>query len=298
MIISASRRTDLPAFYTPWLLNRLRAGYCTVPNPFNPRQVARVSLTPEDVEVLVFWTRHPRPLMAHLTELDERGYRYCFHYTLMNNPRLLDPKTPSLPVALETFCELARRIGPERVIWRYDPIVLSRISDTRFHRETYEYIARRLRGYTYRSVISFVDLYRKADRRLRQLARQGGELIACERRDFDELLYALARAARENGMEIVSCAEEMDWRPYGIQPGKCIDDEYMARVLGIHVTARKDPAQRAACGCVVSQDIGMYDSCLFGCQYCYAVSSFERARFNYHVEHHPDSPSLLGWHEA
>src|SRR5512136_2786236 len=103
MIISASRRTDIPAFYAEWFIKRIRAGYCEVPNPFNPQQVAHVSLAPQDVEVIVFWTRNPRPLFPYLAELDERGYRYYFQYTLMDNPRPIDPNTPSLEISLETF---------------------------------------------------------------------------------------------------------------------------------------------------------------------------------------------------
>ncbi len=306
MIISASRRTDIPAFYAGWFMNRLRAGYCTVPNPFNPGQVSYVSLRPKEVDVIVFWTRHPRPLLPYLTELDERGYRYYFQYTLMNNPRSIDPKSPALDVALETLHALADRIGPDRVIWRYDPIVFSQATGAQFHQQAYEQIARQLGGYTRRSVISIVDIYPKAKKRLRALAAQGVELMPCDGKgcdgkpsaEFDGLMYALVRAANENGMEIVSCAEDLDLQPFGIHPGKCIDAEYIKRVFGLEVTDKKDPAQRAKCGCVVSKDIGMYDSCLFGCQYCYATSRFERAQHNHDVEHHPDSPSLLGWYDS
>lgn len=297
MIISASRRTDIPAFYAEWFMNRVRAGYCTVPNPFNHDQVSHISLEPEDVDVIVFWTRNPRPLMSHLAELDGRGYRYYFQYTVMDNPRLIDPKTPPLETSLETFRELAGQIGPERVIWRYDPIVFSNITDAEFHREKYEVIARTLRGYTHRSVISILDLYRKAEKRWRELTKQGVELLPCPDGEFADLMRSIAGIAAENGLEIVSCAEKVDLRPYGIRPGKCVDDEYIAGVFGLKVMDRKDPSQREACGCVVSRDIGMYDTCLFGCQYCYATSSFERARVN-HEEHDPDSPSLIGWYEA
>lgn len=301
MIISASRRTDIPAFYAEWFMNRIRAGYCTVPNPFNFGQVSHVSLRPEDVDVIVFWTRHPGPLLPHLAELDARGYRYYFQYTLMNNPRSIDPKTPTLDAALKTFGELADRVGPERVIWRYDPIVFSPITDARFHQHTYAAIARQLRGRTRRSVISVVDIYPKIKKRLRLLAAQGVELATCDGRssaEFDELMRALVRAADENGMEIVSCAEELDLQVYGIRPGRCIDHEYIERIWGLGVTSQKDPAQRDKCGCVVSKDIGMYETCLFGCAYCYATGRFDRAQRNHDVEHRPDSPSLLGWYDV
>ena len=146
MIISASRRTDIPAFYARWFMNRIREGYCTVPNPFNPNQVSRISLKPEDVDIIVFWTRYARPLMPFLNELDDRGYRYYFLYTLMNNPRALEPKSPSHKRSLNTFQNLSNRIGMEKVIWRYDPIVFTRITDPNFHKETYQHIAEQLKG--------------------------------------------------------------------------------------------------------------------------------------------------------
>ena len=149
MIISASRRTDIPAFYAKWFIHRIREGYCMVPNPFNPNQVSRISLKPEDVDVIVFWTRYARPLMPFLNELDDRGYRYYFLYTLMNNPRALEPKSPSHERSLNTFQSLSNRIGMEKVIWRYDPIVFTRITDPNFHRETYQsYWSEQLKGYT------------------------------------------------------------------------------------------------------------------------------------------------------
>jgi hypothetical protein len=297
MIISASRRTDIPAFYSEWFMNRIRAGYCTVPNPFNPTQVSHVSLKPEDVDVIVFWTRNPRPLFPFLTKLKEGGYRYYFLYTLMDNPRALDPKCPPLEVSLKTFQELADRIGPKKLIWRYDPVVFSTATPADFHEKTYQRIAQALQGHTRRCVISILDVYRKAQKRFRKLAEEGLELLACEGEAFGDLMKTFVRAATENGMQVVSCAEEFDLQPFGIQPGKCVNDEYIYNVFGINVTNKKDPSQRKACSCVVSKDIGMYDTCLFGCQYCYATTSLERAKIN-HKNHDPASPSLVGWYDA
>jgi len=296
MIVSASRRTDIPAFYTEWLMSRIRAGYCTVPNPFNRNQVACVPLRPQDVEVLVFWTRNPRPLLPHLAELDKRGYRYYFQYTVMNNPRTIDQKTPSLEASLDVFCELADRIGPEKVIWRYDPIVFSRTMGFQFHKNTFEQIAQALRGHTVRSVISIVDLYPKTRRRLRELEQQGVEILTSAGQPadhFNRLMRSLVHIAGENGMEIISCSEDIDLQTCGVCPGKCIDNEYIKKVFGINVTDKKDLAQREACGCVISKDIGMYDTCVYGCQYCYATTSFERSRIN-HEQHNPNSLSLRG----
>ena len=137
MIISASRRTDIPAFYAEWFMRRIRAGYCTVPNPYNRKQVAKVSLAPDAVDVIVFWTRNPRPLLPHLAELDRCGYRYYFQYTVMDNPRAIDPKSPAADAAIKTFRELAGIVGAERIIWRYDPIVISAATPAEFHLSTY-----------------------------------------------------------------------------------------------------------------------------------------------------------------
>ncbi|MCD6293791.1 MAG: DUF1848 domain-containing protein [Deltaproteobacteria bacterium] len=296
MIISASRRTDIPAFYAKWFMNRLREGYCTVPNPFNPKQVSRISLKPENVDVIVFWTRYPQPLMPFLDELDERGYRYYFLYTLMNNPRALDPKSPSHKRSLNTFRVLSNRIGRDKVIWRYDPIVFTRISDWNFHRETYQHIAEELKGHTSRCIISIVDIYRKAAKRLKLLEGKGIRILAPPEEKFAELMKSMSDSAAINGMEIQRCAEAPGPALYGIPPGKCIDDGLIHRVFGLEVTHRKDPSQRAACGCVVSRDIGIYDTCLFGCIYCYATTSLDRARER-HRNHDPASPSLTGHYQ-
>ncbi len=295
MIISASRRTDIPAFYAPWFMNRIRAGFCTVPNPFNRNQVSRISLLPEDVDVIVFWTRNARPLLDHLTELDERGYRYYVQYTILDNPRLVDQKTPPVAQAIATFQALAAHVGPQRVIWRYDPIVLGEQTNAAFHLDRYAWIAARLSGCTTRSVISVLDRYKKAESRLRSVAVQGIALLEepVERwPGLAPLLTGLVQIAAGHGMEIVSCAEEIDLARHGVRPGKCIDDDYIHTAFGLRVGGAKDPGQRAACGCVASRDIGMYDSCLFGCQYCYATSSFARARTN-HAAHDPLASSLL-----
>ena len=297
MIISASRRTDIPAFYAQWFINRIRAGHCTVPNPFNRKQVSHISLCPEDVTVIVFWTRNPQPLIPYLKELDQLGYRYYFQYTVMDNPRLIDTMTPSLSSSLRIFKKLSDLIGPERVIWRYDPVIISNITGIEFHTATYKNIAETLRNYTQRSVISLLDIYPKLKKRLQVLKDKGVEIVDCDNKSdkrFDELLYTLAGVAEQNKMEIVSCAEDPDLTKYNIQPGKCIDDDYIERVFGISVTNKKDPTQRKACGCVVSKDIGVYNTCLSGCQYCYATTSFEKAKALY-KKHNPDSTSMVDY---
>jgi hypothetical protein len=299
VIISVSRRTDIPAFYAEWFINRIRAGFCSVPNPFNRKQVARVSLLPEDVDVIVFWTRNPRPLFPYLDELDAGGYRYYFQYTLLGYPRQIEFHNPARQAAITTFRKLADRIGPERVIWRYDPVVFSRLMGASYHAENYADIANALKNCTLRSIISLMDMYAKSRKRIEQLNQYGLGIIEYNDmpyKRFADLMKAIVKAAQENGLQIQSCAEDVDLTVYGIQPGKCIDDEYIQATFGINVGSGKDPGQRTSCGCVVSKDIGMYDSCIFGCPYCYATGSLRLARQN-HDQHDPLSPSLIGWYD-
>ena len=294
MIISASRRTDIPAFYAEWFMQRIRAGFCTVPNPFNRSQVSVISLAPQDVDAIVFWTRFPRPLLPHLDELDDRGFRYYFQFTLLDYPRNVESQRPDARQAVAALRELAERIGPERVIWRYDPIVLSAELDADYHRRKYAELAAALSDSTRRSVVSVVDLYAKARRRLE---RPGEPPLADKETwatdaSFGDLMRFLADTAGSHGMEITSCAETLDLRSYGIRPGKCIDDDLLRRLFGLDLSPKKDPGQRPHCGCVVSKDIGMYNTCLFGCQYCYATASFEAARRQY--SWHDPLASYLG----
>lgn len=299
MIISASRRTDIPAFYAEWFLNRVRAGYCTVLNPFNRNQISRVSLDPDNVDMIVFWTRNPRPLFPHLEELEERGLDFYFQYTLIGNPRCLDPKSPSLNAAVKTFQELADRIGPERVIWRYDPMVFSSAIPVERHRTQFARLADTLAGRTRRVVVSIMDDYAKTHKRMAELAEQGVTRYSPQdlpAGKFESLMRFLADTAAAHAMEITSCAEVIDLTSFGIRPGKCVDDDYIRRVFGKEVVHKKDPSQREECGCVASRDIGVYDTCLYGCRYCYATRSFETARKN-HAKHDPLSPSLVGWYD-
>lgn len=297
MIISASRRTDIPAFYSEWFMNRIHAGYCTTINPFNRKQVAYVSLKPEDADVIVFWTKNPEPLIKHLKELDNCGFRYYFQYTLTGYPQAIEPHVPKLKKGISTFKKLADLISPEKVIWRYDPIVISKITDSDYHKKQIDHIARELEGFTHRLVISVVDEYRKAKLNFDRLEKQSVniERQISENQVGDIIGFTVDRAKRSK-MEAFSCAEVLDLKPFGLMPGKCIDDSYIKEVFGINVTSEKDKSQRLECGCVRSKDIGAYDTCLHGCLYCYAgtLSAAQKNKLN----HFPDSPSIIGHYEA
>lgn len=183
------------------------------------------------------------------------------------------------------------------MIWRYDPIVFSKLTGAKFHAENYTFIAEALRGYTFRSVVSVMDMYNKFRKRIDQLNQQGVGIDLSDHDGqssprYDDLMNTIAQTARANDMEIYSCSEERELVPYGILPGKCIDDDYIEAAFGIEVGHKKGPGQRKACGCVISKDIGMYDTCIFGCQYCYATGNFERSKANFE-SHNPESSSLM-----
>jgi len=209
------------------------------------------------------------PLVKHLSELDERGYRYYFQYTVLDNPLKLDPKTPRVEQAVLTFRSLSEHVGPARVIWRYDPIVLSNETGVDFHHEKFSAIASGLRGYTRRVVISLVDIYKSIAPRMRRLESEGLHMLETSPGTLEQLVGPLAEIASANDMEIQTCAEDLE--AYGVKPGKCIDDNLIREVFKIPVTNKKDPNQRKLCGCVTSKDIGTYDTCQFNCTYCYAT---------------------------
>ena len=283
MIVSCSRRTDIPACYPAWFMNRLRAGYCVVSNPFNPHQRRRVSLRREDVDALVFWTKNVRPLLPSIDELISAGHRFMVQFTLNPYPPILEPGMPRLEDRLADFETLSRLIGKNRVVWRYDPIIISNQTPFSFHRQAFLALAERLSEVTERVVVSVVQLYRKTLRGLMGLSERGliFEQHAADSAEMNELLYFLAETAGSYGLEIVSCASERDLSVLRISPGRCIDGELFTSLWGLQGPWKKDPGQRPACGCTVSVDIGATNTCQHGCPYCYATTNHEQSRIQF-----------------
>lgn len=295
MIISASRRTDIPAFYADWFINRIRAGWCLVPNPLNGHQLSFVPLIPEEVTVIVFWSKNPEPLIQYLDEIDRRGFRYYFQFTLNDYPQFMEPHLPNIIDRIETFKKLSERLGSLRVIWRYDPIVISNLTPLEFHVDKFSEIAKSLRGYTNRVMVSFVDYYKKTDLRFEELREYGFEF----EKEFDHtpqafpLLKKMREIAHENEIEILTCAEDINFLSVGVAPGCCIDAELIHKLWSIKSDIKKDPTQRPVCLCAISKDIGINDTCLHGCAYCYATRKRETAERRY-SEHDVNSPAIWG----
>ncbi len=270
MIISASRRTDVPAFFSEWFFEQIAGGSCRVKNPYNPNQVSTISLKPEDVDAIVFWTKNPAPIMPRLRELDARGFRYYFQFTLNGYPGELESGVPSLGARIKTFLELSDMLGPRRVVWRYDPIIISDKTGHDFHRQMFSSLCEKLAGRTTRVMTSMVEYYRKTERNFAKLDGFNFDKNAARDPRTDGLLEDMAKTARGAGMEIFSCAQERDYSEIGIKPGACVDAGLINEIWGTSLSTAKDNGQRKFCRCAVSRDVGTNGTCLAACAYCYA----------------------------
>lgn len=274
-------------------MNRVEAGFLLSRNPFNYNQISRVSLRPSDVDAIVFWTRNPRALMSSLSILDKMGFRYYFQYTITGYPRLLERSVPKPLDAIRMFIALSDLIGRDRVVWRYDPILLSNVVTLNEHKRLFAKIAGMLAGKTERVVISFSDFYKKTERNLNSVEGLIYSDIVDEHAMLMELSGYMAKVATAFGMQIQSCAEVVDTGEVGIPHGKCVDDQLLRDVFGIALSDKKDQGQRDACGCVKSIDVGVYNTCLHECSYCYATFNKELVLKN-RRSHDPSSPFLIG----
>lgn len=287
MILSVSRRTDIPAFYMPWFMNRLREGYVMVRNPMNYHQVSRVSLSPEVIDCIVFWTKNAMPLTPHLGEIALQ-YPFYIQYTLNPYGRDLEPGLPPLAQRLASACAIAEQFGSKHVVWRYDPIMLTEQYTADWHIEQFAAMADALKGSARECVFSFVDLYDKVQANLRGLG-----VRICSDGEMDRIAAAFAAIARENGFRLRTCAEKVDLQRYGIAHGCCVDGDLIAELIGWTMAAKKDPNQRPECGCLESIDIGQYNTCRHGCRYCYATFNAKTVE-TLSARHDPASPFLIG----
>lgn len=273
-VISASRRTDIPAFYWRWFMRRLDAGYCEVANPFNASQVRRVSLKPEDVAAFVFWTRDATQLLKDTGRLHGLGYRFYVHYTLTGYPRELERHSPTAGRAVRTLRSLSDAVGPERVIWRYDPIIPGSAMSPEYHLENFTELAEQLCGAVRDVYISFCEPYAKTKRRLAVVAEKTSWSFELEKNIAAqaELATRLAEVATAHGMQLYSCSQP-DLAAPGLKTGRCVDPGRIRTLRPELGLTLKAAPTRPGCGCAESIDIGAYDTCAFGCEYCYATSS-------------------------
>ena len=264
-IISASRRTDLPAFHGDWFMEQVREEEVTYQHPFNGKPVT-VSLKPEDVTAVVFWSKNFSPFLPHLEELDRQGFSLLFHFTITGLPSYLEERVPPPQETVETFRYLAHRYSPRQVLWRYDPIFLGEGLDFNYHRKVFSRLCRALEGYTKRCYISFVQSYRKVDARL---AARGITLTKTTSEEQLRLAEELSDLAAGSGIKMYACCSDQ-LVGEKVEKARCIDADLLHFLFGNDATRYRRRPSRSSCGCSESTDIGRYNTCLHRCVYCYA----------------------------
>ena len=290
MIVSASYRTDVPTFYGKWFMNRLRAGYCKVTNPYGG-QVSTVSLAEEDVDGFVFWTKNMGPFMKFLPEVRERGFPFLVTYTITGYPRQFERSVVNADRSVEHMRRICGEYGPRVCVWRYDTIVLSSLTPLDFHLRNFERLSRNLAGATDEVVVSFAHYYKKTIRNMSLAAQR--DPFTWEDPEADEkrrIASRLAEIARSKGMRFSICAQREYLIP-AAEDAKCIDAGRMSDVAGRRIEAGST-GHRKHCGCCESRDIGAYDTCPHGCVYCYAVNRRELAQRRFR-EHDPEGEFLV-----
>lgn len=285
MILSASRRTDIPAFYSEWFFNRLNENYLCVRNPMNAHQVRKItSLSPYVIDCIVFWSKNPAPMIKRLHELER--YKYYFQFTLNNYGPEIEQNVPSLDERVNTFKRLSEILNDrKKIVWRYDPIFFSEKYSLNFHVDTFRKLSGILSKFTDTCVISFLDKYKNISYDMRILGIEDDN-----EEKQRELAEKFADTAKECGIKINTCAEKINLSEFGIEPSSCIDKERIESITGYTLSVKKDKSQRQECGCYESIDIGAYDTCRHGCIYCYA----RRRKNNMSDECRTDSPVLCG----
>ena len=284
MIINTGSRTDIPDFYSAWFLRRVREGFVMVRNPYNPRQVTRYSLDPGVVDALVFCTKNPAPMLPRLEELT--AFSKYWHVTITPYDKDVEPNVPEKRLVLDSFRNLSRAVGKERVCWRYDPVFLSETYTLEFHQEAFARMAAYLEGYTEQAVFSFIDLYEKTKMNfpeVRQVPKEAQHQLA---RSF-------AETCRAHGITLRSCLESPELSRYGIDTGGCLTRPVIEGAIGRRLEVPGHIPARTGCDCLLGSDIGVYNTCGHLCRYCYANYD-ERAVKAGMRAHDPNSPFLIG----
>lgn len=289
MIINTGQRTDIPAFYGPWFLNRLKEGFVMVRNPFNHARVTRYVLDPEVVDLLCFCTKNPLPLLPHMEAL--ASFRQLWHVTITPYGKDIEPHVPDKREVVQAFRSLSRCLGPSHVCWRYDPVLLLGKYDRNFHVRAFSALAEALEGYTHTCIFSFIDLYGKTMRNFPAALRVSHE-------DQLYLVEKFVEIGEKHGMKLVSCLENPAFASLGVDTTGCLTKEKVEAAIGlpIRIPSYENMHARRGCSCLLGHDIGAYSSCGHFCRYCYANGKRVEVLENM-GRHHRESPFLMGWEE-
>ncbi len=284
MIINTGMRTDIPAFYSEWFMNRIRAGFVLVRNPYNPERITRYELDPDVVDCLAFCTKNPAPMLKHLGEL--KAYHQYWFVTITPYGTDIEPNVPPKEKVMQDFITLSESVGADCVSWRYDPIFIDGTYTLERHISDFEQMCKTLSGYTHVCVISFIDLYEKVKRNFPQVR-------TVSRQERITIGKTFAEIGRKHGITIKACAEGKELAPYGVDCNGCMTKETFEAAVGSRLNVLKIKSQRPECACVLGTDIGAYDTCGHLCRYCYANSDRENVRRNM-LLHDPNSPLPVG----
>ena len=286
MIIQTGMRTDIPAFYSKWFLNRIKEGYVCARNPYNPKQVTKYSLLPEVVDLIAFCTKNPLPMLPFLDELKPYG-QYWF-VTITPYGRDIEPNVPDKETVMEGLKELSDNVGVDSMGWRYDPIFIDKKHSVEWHISEFEKMAEILAGYTKTCVISFIDIYKKVERNF----PEAKSVRAVDRAMIGK---AFVKIASKYGMVLKPCAEGEELAKYGADCSGCMTVHTFETALHsrLEVPKRKKNQRNGECACLLGTDIGAYDTCGHLCKYCYANVNSVLVKENMR-KHNPDSPFLIG----
>ena len=285
MIINTGGRTDTVQYFSKWLLKRFDEGYVLSRNPMFPENVTRYELTPDKVDCVLFCSKNYAPILDDLHRITDRFNTYFF-YTITAYGKDIEPGVPSIEESIETLKRLSSMIGKKRLIWRYDPVLLTSKYTIDVHMETFSRMAKEITPYVDGCVFSFVDMYEK-------LQFNMSELNPLTNGDMEKLAEGLGRIAKKNGLRIQTCAMTTDYSKYGIESCGCVTLDRIGLANDVEFKPLKHNGIRRDCRCMESRDIGWYDTCMNGCKYCYANSNPKKAFDNFKY-HDPDSPLLMG----
>lgn len=284
MILNTGSRTDIPAFYSEWFYNRIKEGYVLVRNPYYPEQITKYLLDPQIIDVIVFCTKNPAPMLDRISLLS--AYDTFWSVTITCYGRDIEPFVPPKEQVIATFQKLSHLVGAQKVSWRYDPVLITDKYSIDYHIKQFENMARALKGYTNQCVISFIDLYEKTKRNF-PAAR------AVTDSEQDILMDAFSLIAKENNLQIHLCCENKRLVRENVDADGCLSQNVLEKATGVKLDVPKMKAPRDGCPCLLGSDIGAYNTCGHGCLYCYANYDTKSVHANQKM-HNASSPLLIG----
>lgn len=285
MIVNVGGRTDIVNYYSEWLINRIKEGFAYSRNPLFPNNISKISLNPKDVDCLMFCSKNYKSMLKYMKEINEK-YRIICHYTITAYDKDVEPYVPSIDESIKTLIELSKIVGKEKVLWRYDPILLTEKYTVEKHLKTFEYMAKQIAPYVQRAIFSFVEMYKKLDYNM-------PEIIPFTEEDKSKILEGIGKISKKYNLYIQTCGSDENYEQYGIHLSGCTTPEILEQANNVKYKNIKAKPMRKGCHCIPSRDIGAYDTCLNGCKYCYANKRPELAKENLKF-HDKNSPLLLG----